>query len=90
VNVFTMPPRGLDTTALPEVYEAVELVLSWLYHPGVHRPLMFKRGPNTDRNSEVYNLYAQGWSVPKLSREFGISKPRVYQILKNVRRGRVS
>ncbi len=85
-----MSPRGLDTTSLPDVSEAAGLVLSWLYQPSVHQPVTFKTLPKTDRNSEVYNLYAHGWSVPKLSREFGISKPRVYQILKAARRGHVS
>jgi len=85
-----MPPRGFDTTSLPDVIEAAELILSWLYHPNVHLPLTFKTLPKTDRNSEVFNLYRHGWSVPKLSREYGISKPRVYQILKAARRGHVS
>ncbi len=85
-----MPPRGFDTTSLPDVQEAVGLVLSWLYHPSVYRPLTFKTLPKTDRNLEIYTLYIQGWRVPKLSREYCISKPRVYQILKAARRGHVS
>jgi len=85
-----MPPRGFDTTSLPGLEDAVGIVLVWLYHPDFYRPMTFKTLPKTDRNFEIYNLYIQGWSVPKLSREYNISKPRVYQILKNIRRGHVS
>jgi hypothetical protein len=85
-----MPPRGLDTTPLPPLETAVRVLLSHLYGPDSHPPMSLKTPPKTDRNLDVFNLYQQGWSVPKLSREFGISKPRVYQILKNARRGHVS
>ncbi len=85
-----MPPRGLDTTPLPDLEGAVSLLLSWLYDPDLYHPVTFKTPPKTTRNSEVSTLYMLGWGVPKLSREFGISKPRVYQILKAARRGHVS
>ena len=87
---FLMPPRGIDHSPLPALENAVSVLLSLLYDADIHRPITFKTPPKPDRNSEIFNLYAQGWSVPKLSREYGISKPRVYQILKNIRRGRVS
>jgi hypothetical protein len=85
-----MSTRGFDTTSLPDVIEAAELILSWQYHLNFQWPLTFKTLPKIDRNSEVFNLYMHGWSVPKLSREYSISKPRVYQILKAARRGHVS
>ena len=84
-----MPPRGFDVTPLPSLESAVNLLLSLLYEPD-HHPVSFKTPPKTDRNQEVFDLYRGGWSVPRLSREFGISKPRIYQILKNSRRGHAS
>ena len=84
-----MPPRGFDSTPLPSLESAVNLLLSLLYRPD-HRPVSLETPPKTDRNKEVYDLYRQGWSVPRLSREFGVSKPRVYQILNDAWRGHVS
>jgi Mor family transcriptional regulator len=39
-----------------------------------------------DRNAEIRALYAQGMSVPELAKKYGISKNRVYQILRGKRK----
>ena len=80
-----MPPRGLDHTAVPQLAEAIEVLLAILYSPEYYIPAPASdNGPKTERNEELCMLYTQGWSVPTLVAKFGISKARVYQILKRV------
>ena len=81
-----MPSRGLNITSLPDHSQAAKYLLSTLYQIPPLQPVISKTNPKIDRNVEIRRLYAAGWSVPKLSREFGISKPRVYQILNNRRK----
>ena len=38
------------------------------------------------RNAEIRQRYEEGESVPDLAKAFGISKPRIYQILKGRRK----
>src|SRR5258706_10735649 len=85
--LFIDAPKGYrphSSTCLGKCgYSTSELTLRLRYSWPNH----IQDSPKIDRNSETYSLYSQGWSVPKLSREYGISKPRVYQILKNNRQG---
>ena len=69
-------PRGIAHSPLAALENAVTVLLSLLYEADIYRPITFKTPPKPDKYSEIYNLYAQGWSVSKLSREYGISKPR--------------
>jgi len=39
-----------------------------------------------DRNADIRARYAAGISVPELARDYGISKARVYQILRSRRK----
>ena len=78
-----MPPRGLDHTAVPQLAEAIEVLLAILYSPEYYIPAPASdNAPKTERNEELCMLYTQGWSAPGLAVKFGISKARVYQILK--------
>lgn len=76
---------GLYITGVPRLTESV-LYLLWLLYQDQplpqNEPISRKTPPKTDRNDEIRQLYAEGWSVPKLSKHFEISKPRIYQILK--------
>ena len=68
--------------------EAVSALVNRLY-PGSPTPLspQSQSTPKkVDRNAEIRARYAAGMSVPDLAREYGISKNRVYQILRGKRR----
>ncbi len=78
-----MPPRGFEATFAPDVNVAAASLLAILYSVPYPRPVS-KSVYKVDRNSEIGSLYNSGWSVPKLAREYRISKVRVYQVLKHV------
>lgn len=63
---------------------AVFTLIERLY-AGISRPdkaITGKSQPKTERNNEVKRLYSIGWKVPDIAKYFGVSIPRVYQILK--------
>ncbi len=68
--------------------EAISSLVNRLYF-GLSEPT-FPQSQATpkqiDRNAEIRALYAQGMSVPELAKKYGISKNRVYQILRGKRR----
>jgi hypothetical protein len=68
--------------------EAVFFLVNRLY-PGSPTPPP-PQSPSTpkkvDRNAEIRARYAAGMSVPDLAKEYGISKNRVYQILRGKRK----
>ncbi|MEL7591661.1 MAG: helix-turn-helix domain-containing protein [Anaerolineaceae bacterium] len=68
--------------------EAVSALVNRLY-PG-SPPSPTSISPSTpkkvDRNAEIRARYAAGMSVPDLARQYGISKNRVYQILRGKRK----
>lgn len=84
--VYTdLPHTGIYITAVPNLIESVLYMLVLLYRAEPlppSQPISGKTPPKTNRNEEIQRLYREGWSVPKLSEHFGVSKPRVYQILK--------
>jgi len=66
-----------------DLADAAKALLALLYSSDTYEPLpRSKNAPKPERNSEICTLYELGWSVLKLSAEFGISKARIYQILK--------
>jgi Mor family transcriptional regulator len=90
-ELYAVPPRGLDHTAVPHLVDATQILLAVLYSPDTYVPVPPPENiPKTERNAEICRLYVQGWSVPHLSEKCGVSKTRIYQILKvaGVTRGR--
>jgi len=68
--------------------EAVSALVNRLY-PGSaapSAPQSQSTPKKVDRNAEIRARYAAGMSVPDLAREYGISKNRVYQILRGKRK----
>jgi len=68
--------------------EAVSALVNRLY-PGSstpQSPQSQSTPKKVDRNAEIRAWYAAGMSVPDLAREYGISKNRVYQILRGKRK----
>lgn len=75
---------GFQNTSLPEVSEAVHHLI-WLLYQNLNlpqQPLSGKTPSKGERNEEICRLYQQGITVPELAKQFGISKPRIYEILK--------
>jgi len=75
---------GLLVRPLPSLQEAVLSLIERLY-AGIVRPdgpITGKSQPKTERNNEVKRLYSIGWKVPAIATYFGVSIPRVYQILR--------
>jgi DNA invertase Pin-like site-specific DNA recombinase len=68
--------------------EAVASLVKRLY-PGAP-PSSTAQSPRTrkkrNRNADIRARYAQGVSVPDLAKEYGISRNRVYQILREKRK----
>ena len=80
-----MPPRGFEHTVVPDLVDASMILLAVLYHPATYIPVPPPfNAPKHDRNDEICTRYLEGWSIRRLSREYGVSKARVYQILKAV------
>ena len=59
----------------------------------LHRGVPFPTSPQSqatpkqvERNAEIRAKYEAGTSVPDLAREYGISKKRIYQILRGRRK----
>ncbi|HMN11322.1 MAG TPA: helix-turn-helix domain-containing protein [Bellilinea sp.] len=68
--------------------EAVFYLVNRLY-PGLPEPASPQSQgtpKQIDRNAEIRALYAQGMSVPELAKRYGISKNRVYQVLRGKRK----
>lgn len=42
----------------------------------------------TKRNKRVLKLWAEGWELPEIGAELGISKQRVFQIIKQAQEDR--
>ncbi|MBL1138211.1 MAG: hypothetical protein D8M56_23145 [Chloroflexi bacterium] len=63
-------------------------MLQWVYRdqPLPQEPINNSTPQESSRNQLVENLYQSGVSVPALAKQFGISKARVYQILKDRRK----
>ncbi len=63
----------------------MQAVIARLYAliPLPEKPVSNKTPKQEERNAEIYARYTEGWSVPKLARVYGITKTRVYQILKS-------
>ena len=75
---------GLLVRPLPSLQDAVLRLIERLY-AGISRPdepITGKSKPKTERNNEVKRLYSIGWKVPDIAQYFGVSVPRVYQILR--------
>lgn len=75
---------GLIVRPLPSLHDAVLSLTERLY-AGTSRPdesVTGKSQPKTERNNEVKRLYSIGWKVPDIAKYFGVSIPRVYQILR--------
>ena len=68
--------------------EAVSALVNRLYpgSPISSTPLSPNTPKKANRNAEIRALYAAGMSVPDLAKEYGISKNRVYQILRGKRK----
>ena len=68
--------------------EAVSALVNRLYpcSPPAQSPQSQSTPKKADRNAEIRAQYAAGMSVPDLAREYGISKNRVYQILRGKRK----
>ena len=75
---------GLLVRPLPSLQDAVLGLIERLYAGIVppDKPITGKSEPKTERNNEVKRLYSIGWKVPDIAKYFGVSVPRVYQILK--------
>jgi DNA invertase Pin-like site-specific DNA recombinase len=69
------------------VEQATKIILQYTYRDKSlsPSPITHQIPPNTIRNQLVRELYQSGVSVPTLAIQFGISKARVYQILKGKR-----
>lgn len=68
--------------------EAVSALVNRLYpgSPPPSAPQSQDTLKKADRNAEIRAWYASGMSVPDLAKEYGISKNRVYQILRGKRK----
>lgn len=79
-----MPLRGIQIPTLLALEDAVLKILNILYSglPIPQTPLSAITPPKIDRNNEIWAAYVDGESVPSLAKRYGISKPRIYQILK--------
>ena len=75
-----VPPRSIQSIFVPDVESGVAALLERLYLNPLRLPIP-QNSPKTDRNTEIRALYANGLSIPKLARQFGISNARVHQIL---------
>ena len=66
---------------------AVQCVIARLYayQPLPTNPVSNSTPKEEERNAEVWAKYAAGMSVPTLAREYGVTKIRIYQILKQFR-----
>ncbi len=80
-----MPPRGLAPLSLPALSQAATYLANLLYTDNPPQRLVSKTNPKSQRNQSIRLKYEAGQSVPSLAREYGISKARVYEILKNSR-----
>jgi Mor family transcriptional regulator len=62
----------------------VQVLLARLYafQPVPTKPLTTATPEEEERNAEIWTRYAAGMSVPALAREHGLTKTRIYQILK--------
>lgn len=60
-------------------------ILEALYSPP-YQPIKPHNTPQPARNAEIRARYAEeGFSIPELAREYGLSNARVHQILKHGR-----
>jgi hypothetical protein len=68
--------------------EAVSCLVNRLYSGSPASPSSRSQSTSKKvvRNVEIRARYAQGVSVPDLAREYGISKNRVYQVLRGKRK----
>lgn len=80
-----VPPRGFEATFVPDLNGAITSLLAVLYAVP-SEPLITNNTPKTDRNAELRALYALGWSPLKLSQKYGISRTRVHEIVRGIRK----
>ena len=80
----TDPLGGISFLSLES---AVQSVIARLYasQPLPTKPVSNATPKEEERNAEVWAKYASGMSVPALAREYGVTKTRIYQILKQFR-----
>ena len=78
-----MPHTGLEPRGYFSIRDAIWKSLKFLYD-GI--PSRIDRLLSAEqRNREIGQRYLAGESVPRLAKSFGVSKPRIYQILKGLR-----
>ncbi len=72
--------RGRETVqALPSVEETVRSLVQRL-HTNFPNPVPRRRS-TTERDDVIRDKYAGGLSIPKLAREYRLSRARIHQIL---------
>ncbi len=76
------PQAAFSPYHYPSLHNAVQLLLAYLYRGLRKSKPQTNNTPKLERNAEVRALHVEGWSVPELSVKFGISRSRVYEILK--------
>jgi len=77
--------KGPSNHIRTRLEDAVQTLLAVLYAVPPEL-LITKNTPKTDRNAKLRELYAQGWNPAKLSRKYGISRTRVDELVKGVRK----
>jgi Mor family transcriptional regulator len=79
-----VPHTGLQPRGYFSVREAIWESLKRLYYNILSKIEMVLSAE--ERNREIGQRYLSGESVPRLAKAFGVSKPRIYQILKGLGR----
>ena len=79
-----MPPRSIDTISVYHLDEAMDRLVWRLYMGRIARrmPITDKTGIKSQRNHRIRARYEAGEGLSELARIYGISKQRVWQILR--------
>ena len=79
-----MPPRSFDTISVSHLDEAMGRLVWRLYMGRIAQstPITDKTAIKSRRNHRIQALYEAGEGLSELARVYGISKQRVWQIIR--------